>query len=173
MGREAEPSGDPLDSSTPFPTLSGLSHSAALGALGPHQSHRDETAGRRGGGWRQRNTLRAPVPLPTPTHGAPDPGSLEAGALLGQAAHLGWCDCRRQRPPGGWCPPAATPRSAFASFHSPVAQRAGNSPPRTRGSDLHSLLGGKATLSPASNCSLCAPPQSRVSFSETLAARST
>lgn len=53
---------------------------------------------------------------------ARDPCSLAAGGLLHQASHLGRCDCRTQRPPAGWRPPAATPRSGFASFPQPRRQ---------------------------------------------------
>lgn len=130
----------------------------------------------RGGGGGGSRTPFAHLPrlhlLPV-VPGSPGPRSLAARAPLGQVPHLGGCDCRRQRPPAGWRPPAATLRSGVASFQQPRrptgAQFAATDPKlRVLSPRRQSHPPTHPYLEP-----LRSPPQSRRSFSETRAARRT
>ena len=126
-GGEAEPSRYPLDASTPFPPLpprtsASPSCSSPLLSGAAIPTKVSERGCERWWPRRQENTFRAPAQLPPPVHVPGIPGSLAAGALLDQVSHLGRCDCRKQRPPAGWRPPAATPSSGFASFLQPRRQ---------------------------------------------------
>lgn len=136
VGREAEPAGYPLDSGTPFPPCpppAPASPSCPVLRLLSGRWGSPSKPPRGGcavpGRWLE--VAGHPSRTCPPSTLCPGPGPSAARALLRPVSHLGWCNCRRPRPPAGWCPPAATRRCGSASSRQARRGADGNSPPLT------------------------------------------